>query len=286
MPPVALITGGASGMGLAVAQALGKRGNWHIHLLDLNTDAGAKAESSIGKNAHFHKVDCTNYDSLAQTFDKIFKAEGQLDFVFANAGIVERRSFYDTADEQDPPPAPFTLTLDVNLTSVVWQTYLANHYMKKNPKGVDSIIVQTASCGGLYPSPFSPVYSASKFGVVGLMRSIAKYYFLHDGIRVNCICPGTVRTNLLDAQGWANFPEEYFTPVEKIVESVLMLVDGKDMTDAYGTKVEAGKGYGLAVEVNGKNHYFRKQHDYCDKQMESVMVATDVERQIGGALKS
>lgn len=273
-------------MGLAVAQALANRGDWKLHLLDLNAEAGDKAASSIGSNATFHKVDCTNYNSLASCYDSIFKKESRLDFVFANAGIVERKSFYDTADDQSPPPEPFTLTLDINLKSVVWQTYLAHHYFKKNPKGLDPVIVQTASCGGLYPSPFSPVYSASKFGVVGLMRSIAKTYYLKDHIRVYCICPGTVRTNLLDAQGWANFPSEYFTPVETIVQTVLMLVDGGEMSDAYGTKVAADKAYGLAVEVNGKNHYFRPQHEYCDDAMRAVMVATDVDNQMGGALSS
>jgi hypothetical protein len=58
------------------------------------------------------------------------------------------------------------------------------------------------------------------------MRSIAKNYYLYDGIWVNPICPGTVRTNLLDTSGWTAFPDEFFTPVEKFVEVVLMLVEG------------------------------------------------------------
>jgi NAD(P)-dependent dehydrogenase (short-subunit alcohol dehydrogenase family) len=114
------------------------------------------------------------------------------------------------------------------------------------------------------------------------MRSIAKHYYLYDDIRVNAICPGTVRTNLLDASGWAAFPDEFFTPVEKIVEVVLMLVDGDDMVDGKGVRISADRAWGRAVEVNGRNHYFREMPEYYDDQMRQVMEATDVD---GPALK-
>src|SRR4051812_31473688 len=108
------------------------------------------------------------------------------------------------------------------------------------------------------------------------MRSTSKHYYLYDGIRVNAICPGTVRPNLLDASGWAAFPDEFFTPVEKIVEMVLMLVDGDDMVDGNGVGISADWAWGRAVEVNGRNHYFREMPEYCDDQMRQVMEATDV----------
>lgn len=75
-----------------------------------------------------------------------------------------------------------------------------------------------ASCGGLYSSYYSPIYAATKHGVIGLMRSIAQYFWFQNKIRVNAICPSLVRANLLDAKERANFPEEYFMPVEKIVD--------------------------------------------------------------------
>ena len=114
------------------------------------------------------------------------------------------------------------------------------------------------------------------------MRSIAKHYYLYDGIRVNAICPGTVRTNLLDASGWAAFPDEFFTPVETVVEVVVMLVEGGAMVDAKGVRVPAEQAWGRAVEVNGQNYYFRDMPEYCDDQMRQVMEATDVD---GPALK-
>ncbi|KAF1982582.1 NAD(P)-binding protein [Aulographum hederae CBS 113979] len=278
MVQVALITGGASGMGLAVADALARRGDWNIHVLDLNDTAGAKAQKALGSCSTFHKTNVNDYASLSSVFDAIFRKENRIDFVFANAGIVERDNFYAKHDASGPPPEPNQLSIDIDLKSVVSTTYLAQHYFRLSPsKGKGCKIVMTASCGGLYPSPFCPMYSAAKSGVIQLMRSVAKHFYLHDGIVAHAICPGTVRTNLLDSAGWSSFPEEYFTPVSKIVETVLMLVDGGDMVDAKGNKVTAAGNWGKAVEVNGTNHYFREQPEWCDAAMEAVMKATDVE---------
>jgi len=134
----------------------------------------------------------------------------------------------------------------------------------------------TASCGGFYPSPFSPMYAGAKHAVVGFMRSIAKAFYFNDRIRVNCICPGTVRTNLLDSEAWQQFPDSYFTPVEKIVEVVTMLIDGGKMIDSKGVVVEEGKDWMRSVEVNGTNHYFREMIPYCDDAMAAVMKSTDI----------
>lgn len=109
-----------------------------------------------------------------------------------------------------------------------------------------------------------------------MTRAVAKHFYFKDKIRVNSICPGSARTNLLDEAGWSQFPDRYFTKVEKIVEVVLMLIDGGKMEDSKGVVKDEGRDWGLAVEVNGANHYFREQPDWCDKNMEELMVATDV----------
>jgi NAD(P)-dependent dehydrogenase (short-subunit alcohol dehydrogenase family) len=151
---VAFITGGASGMGLAVAEALSARGDWDLHLVDLNAEAGKTAASSL-KNAHFHQTDVTDYSSLTNAFEKAFNTSERLDFVYANAGIVERDNFYEKHDLSKPPPPPNQLSIDINFKAVVNTCYLALHYFRKNPKDVSSpALVMTASCGGLYPSEF------------------------------------------------------------------------------------------------------------------------------------
>lgn len=145
---VALITGGASGMGLAVAQTLASKG-WTIHVLDFNKEAGVATERSLA-NTKFHQVDVTSWESLSEAFKNAFSQAGRLDFVFANAGIVERDNFYDTPDSDDIPPEPKQTTLDVNLNSVINQSYLALHYFRRSPhKGKGASLVMTASVGGL-----------------------------------------------------------------------------------------------------------------------------------------
>lgn len=145
---VALITGGASGMGLAVAEALAPKG-WIVHLLDFNEKAGIAAAQGL-PNSKFHKVDVTSWESLSKAFDAVFSQDGRLDFVFANAGIVERDNFYDTPDSDGIPPEPNQKTTDVNLKAVINQSYLALHYFRRSPhKGKNTSLVMTASVGGL-----------------------------------------------------------------------------------------------------------------------------------------
>ncbi|KAL2014361.1 hypothetical protein VTN00DRAFT_1886 [Thermoascus crustaceus] len=286
MTKVAVITGGASGMGLAVAKALAESGGWNVHLLDINEERGIQAAKEL-PNASFHKTDVNQYSSLATTFKTIFIDSGRLDFVFANAGVIERKNFYARHPEgADPPPEPDQLSIDVDLKGVISTSYLALHYFRQSPgKGQGASLVMTASCGGLYPSYYSPLYSAAKHGVVAFMRSIASHFRL-DGIRVNAICPTIVQTNLLHKAGWANFPQYLFIPAESIEKVVLLLIDGQDMVDANGKEVPAAETYGRAVEMSGANYYFREQPEYCDDEMRQVMTATVLENQVGGVLTS
>ena len=150
-------------MGLAVATALTERGDWQVHMLDMNAACGEEAAKSVGHGGNFHKVDVTNYSALGSTFEKIFKVHNRLDFVFANAGVVERYNFYATHQPANPPPEPDQLVTDVCLKSVITTSYLAQHYFRQSPgQGKGACLVMTASCGGLYPSPYSPVYAAAK----------------------------------------------------------------------------------------------------------------------------
>ena len=90
---VALITGGASGMGLAVAEALAARTHeeWDLHLVDLSADNLTKATSLL-KNTYAHQANVADYASLVAAFESAWSKSGRLDFVFANAGIAEKDS--------------------------------------------------------------------------------------------------------------------------------------------------------------------------------------------------
>jgi NAD(P)-dependent dehydrogenase (short-subunit alcohol dehydrogenase family) len=92
----------------------------------------------------------TSYPKLAGIFDNVLQTLGSVDFVFANAGIVERDSFYDQFPSGAPPPEPNQLVVDINLKSVINTTYLAQHYFRKSShKGKGAILVMTASSGGI-----------------------------------------------------------------------------------------------------------------------------------------
>ncbi|KAK5128263.1 hypothetical protein LTR85_002930 [Meristemomyces frigidus] len=286
MSKVAVITGGASGMGLAVASALAQRGDWVVYILDTNAKAGEQVANSL-PNTTFHKADVTDCGSLAAAFKAAFSSSGRrVDFVFANAGVIEKRNFYahhDTGDE--PPPSPDLLSVDVDLKGVISTSYLALHYFRRSPhKGQGASLVMTASCGSFYPSHYSPMYTAAKHGVVGFLRAIAGHYHI-DGIRANAICPGIVETNLVGEGGWANFPQHLFTPVEMIVKVVLSMLDCDAMVDANGVTLPADKIYGQTVEINLHNYYIRTPPAFCDSAMESIMEATSVEKQKGGVIR-
>ena len=145
----------------------------------------------------------------------------------------------------------------------------------------------TASCGAFYRVAASPSYGAAKSGVVNFMRSIAGNMFKNDGIRVNAICPSTVRTNLLEKEAWDSWGgDQGFVPLEKIASTVLMLIDGDDKggkTVGSGKPLESaangktGKLNGVAVELSGKDHYYREQIPFCDDLMERTMGSTDKE---------
>lgn len=272
-------------MGLAVAQALSSHPNqdWAIHIIDLNADAGQKATTSL-KNAHFHQTNVTDYQSLVSAFESTWSTSGRLDFVYANAGIVERDNFYEEHALDTPPPPPNQLSIDINFKAVVNTSWLALHYFRKSiakhgKDESDPVLVMTASCGGLYPSEFCPMYSGSKAAVVQFNRAITVAYH-HAGIRTFSTCPGTVRTGLLNQEEWKSFPEEYFTPMKTLVDAVVKLVDGGDTVDAKGKKVAAEDHWGLTVEVNGNNFYFREGPEACDENMEAMMKHTSMEVQL------
>ncbi|KAL5046886.1 hypothetical protein BDW71DRAFT_207040 [Aspergillus fruticulosus] len=321
-PKVALVTGGASGMGLAVATAFSARPDWEVHILDINSERGSKTAKTFA-NMTFHYADVTKYRSLGEAFQECFRAHQRLDFVFANAGMIERFNFYDscpirTGEPVAPPPEPDLLSIDTDLKGVILTTYLAQHYFLASPgHGVGASIVMTASCGGLYPSFYSPLYSSAKckfapfepsapslrvlwiiamcycpimltpgtVGVVGFMRSIAQH-FKARGVRANAICPGIVRTDLVDQNGWDAFPQHRFTEMESVVRVVLQLAGESDpgLTDARGTHLPTERLFGQAVEISDTGVYFREQHPFCDDGMREVMAATVLENQVGAIL--
>jgi len=218
--------------------------------------------STLGKSSTFHKTDVSSYDSVGAAFTNVFQESKRIDFVFANAGIPESTDFFTNGRSDEVgklPPPPNMGCIHVTLGGVINTSQIAAHFFRHSPASDDSprALVITASCVSLYASGYLPIYTASKHGVLGFMRAISARLNADDGIRVNALLPGTVRTNMMPDEQWDKFPESLFTPVETCVDVVVGFVDGKDV--------------GKAVETSGKNVYAREQIEFCDAGAAAVL---------------
>lgn len=186
---IGIITAAASGMGRAGAIRFAKEGA-SIAVVDLDARKAQDTASEIkkaGGNAIALPGDLTNEDFSRAIVNQAYEHFGGLDFLWAHAGW-PGPSAVEELNMQD-----FDFTMNLNIRTALTSISEAIPLMKK--RGGGSILF-TASSSGLVGSPFSPVYSAAKFGVVGLAKSLAKRYG-QDAIRFNVICPGTTDTPML-----------------------------------------------------------------------------------------
>lgn len=158
----AIVTGAASGIGLALSKHLISRG-WRVVLADVNEECGLAAAKELGHDAIFFKIDVTNWDDNLRLFQRTWEWSGRVDFLAINAGIVDTELIYDHYDGE--PTKPDMKTLDVNLTAAVYQTKLFLHYARQN-KIPGGKIVMTSSAAGLYRFGVMPLYCAAKHGVL------------------------------------------------------------------------------------------------------------------------
>lgn len=175
----ALITGGSSGIGLAVAERYLASGV-NVAIADLQPNAALDA-----KGALFFQTDVANPASVEQTFAAAQQSLGKLDIVVNNAGIAPETG---SIDETDIDAA--RATIDVNLNGVMWGLRFAPACMRNGGS-----IINTASAAATLGFPTYGPYAASKAGIVGLTHTAAIDLGLR-GIRVNAVCPGTVATQM------------------------------------------------------------------------------------------
>ena len=191
---VAIITGGASGIGLAAAKLLAA-GGARLVIADIESDAGAAAVREIeanGGQARFVRTDVTRRGDLERMLDYAVQQFGRVDIVDNNAGISEIGLDFFT-----PGSDAWEKTLAIDLEAVIRGTQLAVQQLRR--QGGGGVIINTASMGGLIPMAISPVYAASKAGVIHFTRSLA--YLAGEGIRVNVVCPTYTDTALVRQHG-------------------------------------------------------------------------------------
>jgi NAD(P)-dependent dehydrogenase (short-subunit alcohol dehydrogenase family) len=184
----AIVTGAASGLGLAMAEVLADCGA-HVTLADVDAERLESVAAALGGAARSFVTDVSDEDQVRALVDDVVAAEGGLDVVFANAGIasvpgygVEDGQTLDTVE-----PADWDRVLGINLSGVLFTMKHAAAVMRRQGSGR---IVVTSSAAGLKPEPAVCYgYAASKAAVLNIVRHAALELAPH-GVLVNAICPG------------------------------------------------------------------------------------------------
>ena len=222
---VALVTGGASGIGRATALLLASRGATTV-VADVNVGEGKAVAGSLGTD--FVELDVSDPDAWADAVARIVDAYGGLDIAHINAGIPtfegSAEAFAEGFDIEAMPIERYRRIMGVNLDGVAFGVRAVVGALAARGGGA---IVATASAAGVIPFAADPIYTATKHAVVGLVRSMAPV--LRDkAITCNAVLPGAVDTNIL-AEGFAQKARALGVPVcepEEIAEGVLGAIEG------------------------------------------------------------
>lgn len=189
----AIVTGGASGIGAALAGELAKRG-CEVVLADLQIELAEKVASEIraaGGKAKALKLDVTDFSAVESLIIETVESRGRLDFMFNNAGIgISGPADLHTIKD-------WNRIIGVNLRGVINGAQVAYQIMLKQGFGH---IVNTASIAGLMPGPGMISYTTTKHAVVGFSKSL-RTEAASKGVRCSVLCPGAIRTPILEGGG-------------------------------------------------------------------------------------
>jgi 3-oxoacyl-[acyl-carrier protein] reductase len=236
---VSIITGAGQGIGRATALKFAAEGA-KVAVCDINLESVNETMQAVeadGGDAAAFRVDVTDKESITRMVDGVMAKWGRIDTLVNNAGIVEDAQFKKMTDEQ------FERVIDVNLKGVYNCTKAVVDIMLEQNSGV---ILNASSIVGLYGNFGQTNYAATKFGVIGMMKTWARELG-RKGIRANAICPGFIETPIL-----ATIPDKVIKMME---EKVPMGRLGKpeEIANAYAWLASDEASYinGAVIEVSG-----------------------------------
>jgi NAD(P)-dependent dehydrogenase (short-subunit alcohol dehydrogenase family) len=220
---VAVITGGASGLGAATARLFGGAGA-KLALFDLNAEAGNALAAEFGNNGLFVKVDVTNADDVQHALTQMQERFGSIHIVVNCAGVATAER---VVSRQGPLPLErFERVIQINLIGTFNVIRLAAALMMHNTpnaEGERGVIINTASVAAFDGQIGQPAYAASKAGVAGMTLPIAREFAAH-GIRVVAIAPGVFDTPMV-----AGLPE----PARQALSTVVPFPNRLGRPDEY-----------------------------------------------------
>jgi len=184
---VAIVTGGAGGIGLAVGRRLAAAGA-RVVLVDMRRDAVSEAAESLGQRATAVQADVSSAADVEGLVARTLEREGRIDILINNAGIMGR-----TAPLWELSVDEWNHVLAVDLTSVFLVSRAIVPHMRARRSGA---IVSVASIAGKEGTPNLIPYTVAKAGIIAFTKALGKEV-VADGIRVNCVAPGVIDTPLL-----------------------------------------------------------------------------------------
>ncbi|MDQ6618903.1 MAG: 3-oxoacyl-ACP reductase FabG [Pseudomonadota bacterium] len=236
---VAIITGAGQGIGLATAVKFAAEGA-KVAVCDINEESAFTAARELtegGKEAIAFRVDVTDKQSIARMVEGVMAKWGRIDTLVNNAGIVLDAQLKKMTDDQ------FDRVIDVNLKGVYNCTKAVVDIMLEQNSGC---ILNASSIVGLYGNFGQTNYAATKFGVIGMVKTWARELG-RKGIRTNAICPGFIETPILKSM-----PEKVIKMMEdKVPMGRLGRPEEVANTYAWLASDEASYINGAVIEVSG-----------------------------------
>jgi 2-keto-3-deoxy-L-fuconate dehydrogenase len=204
---IAIVTGGGSGIGKAIAVTFARQGAF-VYVLDLDEAGGKNVVDEImnaGGKADFKKCNVALQADVKQTIENIISNKGSIDILINNAGIAH------VGNAENTEEADFDRLVQVNIKGM----YNCMHAVIPQMKIKGGTIINMASVAATVGIPDRFAYSMTKGAVVGMTLSVAKDY-LHHKIRCNCISPGRVHTPFVDGFIAKNYPGKEKEMFEKL----------------------------------------------------------------------